>query len=217
MHEHRRSAPAAARNREPILEVLGRFVREGDHVLEIASGTGEHAIYLAQRLPVASWQPTDPDDDSRASIDAWTAHLAADRVRPALALDVTRRPWPVDRADVVVCINMIHIAPWAACLGLLDGGASVLRNGAAAGGILYLYGPYRRGGAHTAPSNAAFDESLRARDPAWGIRDLETVVQEAAARGFTLEDVVDMPANNLSVVLRHGKHGGGPAQRQPPT
>ena len=219
-HHNRRSAPATARNREPILEVLSRFVREGDHVLEIASGTGEHATYLAQRLPVASWQPTDPDDDSRASIDAWTAHLTADRVRPAIALDVTRSdaPWPVDRADVVVCINMIHIAPWAACLGLLEGAATVLRAAPprSSGGILYLYGPYRRGGGHTAPSNAAFDESLRARDPAWGIRDLETVVQEAAARGFTLEDVVEMPANNLSVVLRHGKHGGGPVLRQPP-
>jgi SAM-dependent methyltransferase len=216
MDHHRLSAPATARNREPILDVLRRFVREGDHVLEIASGTGEHATYLAQRLPVASWQPTEPDDDSRASIDAWTAHLAADRVRPAIALDVTRSDahWPADRADIVVCINMIHIAPWAACLGLLDGAATVL--GAGGGGVLYLYGPYRRGGAHTAPSNAAFDESLRARDAAWGIRDLETVVQEAGARGFTLEDVVEMPANNLSVVLRHGKHGGGPVLRQPP-
>lgn len=109
---------------------------------------------------------------------------------------------------------MIHIAPWAACLGLLDCAASVLS--AAGGGILYLYGPYRRAGAHTAPSNAAFDESLRARDPAWGIRDLETVVEEAVARGFTLEDVVEMPANNLSVVLRHGSTAGRPVLRQPP-
>lgn len=202
MDQPRRSAPAAARNREPILEVLRRFVREGDHVLEIASGSGEHATFLAQHLPVASWQPTDPDEASRASIDAWTAHLAADGVRPALALDVTQERWPVERADFVVCINMIHIAPWEACLGLLDGAARVL--GAAGGGLLYLYGPYRRGGVHTAPSNAAFDESLRARNPAWGVRDLESVVDEAAARGFTLEGVVEMPANNLSVVLRHG-------------
>ena len=201
-------APAAARNREPIFDVLTRFVREGDHVLEIASGSGEHAIYLAQRLPVASWQPTDPDETSRASIDAWTAHAGADRVRPAIALDVTRQPWPVDRADVVLCINMIHIAPWEACLGLLDGAANILGASSRSrpgSGILALYGPYRRGGAHTAPSNAAFDESLRSRNPAWGVRDLETVVEEAAARGFTLEDVVEMPANNLTVILRHAQ------------
>jgi hypothetical protein len=205
MDAARRNAPAAVRNREPILEVLRRYVREGAHVLEIASGSGEHAAFLAQALPIASWQPTDPDEASRASIDAWTAHLAADRVRPALALDVTEglAQWPVARVDVVVCINMIHIAPWEACLGLLDGAAKVLA--ASGGGLVYLYGPYRRGGAHTAPSNDAFDESLRSRNPAWGVRDLESVTDEAAARGFTLEAVVEMPANNLSVVLRLGK------------
>ena len=215
MDPNRRSAPAAARNREPILDVLTRFVREGDHVLEIASGTGEHATFLAQRLPVASWQPTDPDETARASIDAWTAELGAGRVRPAIALDVTTQPWPIDRADVVVCINMIHIAPWGACLGLLDGAARVLGAGDGSG-ILYLYGPYRRGGAHTAPSNAAFDESLRSRNPAWGVRDLDAVVEEAASRGLVLEEVVQMPANNLSVVLRHAKRGGGAGLRQPP-
>jgi hypothetical protein len=205
MDAARRNAPAAVRNREPILEVLRRYVREGAHVLEIASGSGEHAAFLAQALPIASWQPTDPDEASRASIDAWTAHLAADRVRPALALDVTEglAQWPVARVDVVVCINMIHIAPWEACLGLLDGAAKVLA--ASGGGLVYQYGPYRRGGAHTAPSNDAFDESLRSRNPAWGVRDLESVTDEAAARGFTLEAVVEMPANNLSVVLRLGK------------
>ena len=205
--DRRLFAPATARNRDAVRDVLARFVRDGDHVLEIASGTGEHATFLAQQLPVASWQPTDPDPDARASIDAWTAHLSADRVRPALVLDVTRDPWPVAHADLVVCINMIHIAPWAACLALLDGAANALRADArrATGGLLYLYGPYRRGGTHTAPSNAAFDASLRARDPAWGLRDLETVIEAAAARGFTLEDVVGMPANNLSVVLGHGR------------
>jgi hypothetical protein len=172
MPDPRLFAPATARNRDAIRDVLGRFVRDGDHVLEIASGTGEHATYLAQRLPIASWQPTDGDRASCASIDAWTHHLAADRVRPAITL---------------------------------DGAASALRAASipgATGGLLYLYGPYRRAGAHTAPSNAAFDASLRARDPAWGVRDLDTVVAEGAARGFTLEDVVEMPANNLSVVLR---------------
>ncbi len=200
MNDLRLFAPATSRNREPIRDVLARLVRDGDDVLEIASGTGEHATYLARQLPVASWQPTDLDDASRASIDAWTAHLRADNVRPAVALDVTEQPWPVAHANLVVCINMIHIAPWVACLGLLDGAAHALSGG----GLLYLYGPYRRGRAHTAPSNAAFDESLRARDPAWGIRDLEIVVDEAVTRGFTLEDVVEMPANNLSIVLRQG-------------
>jgi cyclopropane fatty-acyl-phospholipid synthase-like methyltransferase len=200
----RRFAPATTRNRDPILAVLARYVRDGAHVLEISSGTGEHAVYFAEHLPVASWQPTDPSPEARASIDAWAAHAAAraaahaPRVRPALALDVTQHPWPITHADVVVNINMIHIAPWTACLALLDGAARVLPTG----GILYLYGPYRRGGTLAPPSNAAFDESLRARDPAWGIRDLETVTEEAKHRGFALEDVVEMPANNLSVVLR---------------
>jgi SAM-dependent methyltransferase len=196
----RRFAPATGRNRDAILEVLSRFVPPHARVLEIASGTGEHATFLAERLAVDSWQPTDPDAESRASIDAWVAHAgeAARAVRPALELDVTKQPWPVADVDVVVCINMIHIAPWRACLGLLDGAAAALGEG----GILYLYGPYRRGGAHTAPSNAAFDRSLRSRDPAWGVRDLEAVTEEAFARGFRLEDTVEMPANNLSVVLR---------------
>lgn len=194
----RRFAPASARNREPILAVLARFVREGARVVEIASGSGEHATFLAERLPVESWQPTDPDAPSRASIDAWTAHLHARHVKPALDLDVTRRPWPVPRADVVVCINMIHIAPWSAAEGLIRGASEVLEPA----GILYVYGPFRRGGVHTAPSNAAFDESLRSRDPSWGVRDLEAVTEEATKRGFDLEDVVEMPANNLSVVLR---------------
>jgi SAM-dependent methyltransferase len=199
--DRRRFAPATSRNRDAILEVLTGLVPAGAHVLEIASGTGEHATFLAERLPVASWQPTDPDPESRASIDTWTTHLGAALVLPALALDVTR-PWPTrpttSAADVIVCINMIHIAPWSACLALLDGAATSLTPT----GALYLYGPYRRAGAHTAPSNAAFDASLRARDPAWGIRDLETVTAEAAARSLHLESVVEMPANNLSVIFR---------------
>jgi len=200
----RRFAPATTRNRDVILAVLERVVPDQADVLEIASGTGEHATFLAEQLPVASWQPSDPDEESRASIDAWTARCGATHVRPAIEIDVTRRPWPLTpagaRVHAVVCINMIHIAPWSACLGLLDGASEVLTEG----GVLYLYGPFRRGGAHTAPSNAAFDAGLRARDPSWGVRDLETVMEEAAARGFTLQSVVEMPANNLSVVLRRG-------------
>ncbi|MBX3225367.1 MAG: DUF938 domain-containing protein [Labilithrix sp.] len=194
----RRFAPATARNREAILAVLERVVPAGANVLEIASGTGEHAVFLAPRLGVTSWQPSDPDPESRRSIDAWRAEADAERVLPAIELDVTA-PWPALAAtpDVVVCVNMIHISPWASCLALLAGAARALERG----GHLYLYGPYRRGGRHTAPSNEAFDASLRSRDPAWGVRDLEEVTAAAAARGFAPPEVVEMPANNLSVVL----------------
>lgn len=193
----RRFAPATERNREPILEVLRRFLRPEARVLEIAAGSGEHACFFAARLPVAEWQPTDPDADSRASIDAWRSHARLDHVRPALALDVTVEPWPVARADAVVCINMIHISPWAATLGLMRGAARVLEPG----GVLFLYGPYRRFGAHTAPSNETFDASLRARDPSWGVRDLEAVTRAAEDAGLTIEEVAAMPANNFAVVF----------------
>jgi hypothetical protein len=199
MEDPRRFAPATARNREPILEVLRRFVLPGANVLEIASGSGEHAIYLAPRLEVASWQPTDLDPTARASIEAWRTHSEATRVWPAIELDVTRRPLPALHVapDVLVCINMIHISPWSACEGLLDGAAELLRPD----GVLYLYGPYHRDGRPTAPSNEAFDASLRARNPEWGVRDLEAVANAAAQRGLRLVDVVEMPANNLSVIL----------------
>lgn len=201
----RRSAPATGRNREPILDVLRRVVPGGARVLEIASGTGEHATFLAERLPVTAWQPTDPDEPSRASVDAWRAQLGTTKVLPARALDVHEDPWPDDAraADVVVCINMIHISPWSATGALFRGAAVALPPG----GVLYLYGPYRRGGAHTAPSNEAFDASLRARDPAWGVRDIEAVLDEAARRGLSphpVHAVTEMPANNLSVVLVRG-------------
>lgn len=194
----RRFAPATARNREPILAVLERTVPAGARVLEIAAGSGEHACFFAERLPVAEWQPTDPDPESLESIDAWRAHSGAARVAPALELDVTASVWPVSRADFVLCVNMIHISPWEATLGLLSGSARLLPTG----GVLFLYGPYRRFGAHTAPSNADFDASLRARDPRWGVRDLEAVAAEAERAGFVLDEVVAMPANNFSVVFR---------------
>lgn len=200
MKDLRRFAPATSRNREPILEVLRRFVAPGANVLEIASGTGEHAVFLAPRLEVESWQPTDPDAESRRSVDAWRAHAKAERVLPALDLDVTFQPWPPlpAPADLVTCVNMIHISPWSACEGLLEGASALL----APGKHLYLYGPYRRGGRHTAPSNEAFDASLKSRNPEWGVRDLEEVEKAAARRGFALVEVVEMPANNLSVVLK---------------
>lgn len=192
----RLDAPATGRNREPILEVLRRVLPPAGLVLEVASGTGQHAAFFAESLPDLVWQPTDRDPTHRTSIAAWTEGLP--NVRPPLDLDTTRRPWPVERAEAVVCINMIHIAPWEAGLGLLDGAAAVLPPG----GPLVLYGPYRRGGAHTAPSNAAFDADLRARNPAWGVRDLEAVESAAVAAGFTLQEVVAMPANNLTVLFR---------------
>lgn len=192
----RRHAEATERNREPILEVLTRHLRAGDRVLEIGAGSGQHAVWLAARLPVAWWLPTDPDPAARASIDAWRAFEGSSHVLPAVDLGVHHRPWPVEGADVVVAINLVHITPWSATEALLDGVAALGPR------LLYLYGPYRREGRHTAPSNEAFDAWLKERDPSWGVRDLEAVVAAAEARGMALVEVVPMPANNLSVVLR---------------
>ncbi|HEY8610881.1 MAG TPA: DUF938 domain-containing protein, partial [Roseomonas sp.] len=172
LDDARRYAPAAARNRDPILAALREVLPGQGLVLELASGSGEHAIHFAAALPHLTFQPSDPDPASRASIDAWAAGLG--NVRPALALDAAE-DWPIAGVDAVLCINMIHIAPWAATLGLLRGAAARLASGAP----LLLYGPYRRSGRHTAPSNAAFDEDLRGRNPAWGVRDLEVVAAAA--------------------------------------
>ncbi|MEO3473584.1 DUF938 domain-containing protein [Roseomonas sp. CAU 1739] len=194
----RRFAPAAARNRDAILDALRRHLPATGLVLEIGSGSGEHAIHFAAAMPNLTFQPSDPDPDARASIDAWTAESGLANIRPALALDAAAPAWPLATADAVVCINMIHIAPWAATEGLMRGAAAILPPGAP----LILYGPYRQGGAHTAPSNAAFDADLRARDPAWGVRDLEAVAALAGSRGFGPPTVTAMPANNLTVVFR---------------
>lgn len=192
-------SPAAARNKAPILEVLRRVLPETGLVLEIASGGGEHAAFLATQLPALSWQPSDPDPGARASIAAWAEHLGnPENLRPPLALDAAGGDWPIAAADAVVCINMIHISPWASCRGLMRGAARVLPHG----GILYLYGPYRVGGRHTAPSNDAFDRGLRSQDPSWGVRDLEAVIAEAERNGLAFVETVAMPANNLSVVFR---------------
>ena len=193
----KRQAPAAARNRQPILDVLQpRLPREG-LVLEIASGTGEHIVHYAAARPELTFQPSDPDADARASIDDWVRTLGLDNVRPAQEIDVTRAIWPVERADAVLCCNMIHIAPWEAAVGLIAGAARLLPPA----GLLFLYGPYRRGGRHTAPSNEAFDADLKRRNPAWGVRDLETVIEQAGAQGFSAPDIIDMPANNLSLLF----------------
>jgi hypothetical protein len=190
-------APATARNREAILDVLRRYLPQRGLALEVASGSGEHAVFLAQAFPALQFQPSDPDPQARASIDAWTAAQGLANVRPAIALDATAETWPITSADAVLCINMIHIAPWAAAVGLVHGAAGVLGSG----GVLYLYGPFRRGGSHTAPSNAAFDQSLRAREPEWGVRDLEAIAELAAARGFGPPAIEAMPANNLSLIF----------------
>lgn len=190
----RRSAPAVARNRDALLAVLRDVLPAEGLVLEVASGTGEHAVHFTAALPGLEWQPSDPSPEARASIDAWAADEP--RILPALALDASDWPWRIGGADAVLCVNMIHIAPWAACLGLLRGAAAILPEGAP----LILYGPYLRAGVETAPSNLEFDASLRGRNPEWGLRHLDAVVEAAA--GFTLARVVEMPANNLTVVFR---------------
>ncbi|MCA0301775.1 MAG: class I SAM-dependent methyltransferase [Proteobacteria bacterium] len=194
----KREAPAAARNRQPILEVLRTRLPDRGLVLEVASGTGEHAVHFAAALPGLVFQPSDPDAAARASIDAWGTDSGLPNLRPALALDASAAGWPIAAADAVLCCNMIHISPWASTVGLVGGAARVLPSG----GLLYLYGPYRRGGRHTAPSNEAFDADLRRRNPAWGVRDLEAVAALATEAGFDPPEVVEMPANNLSVVFR---------------
>ncbi|GGF33603.1 SAM-dependent methyltransferase [Aliidongia dinghuensis] len=194
----RRFAPATERNRGPILALLTRVLPPAALVLEVASGTGEHAVFFGRHLPDRTWQPSDIDAAARASIVAWTAEAGLTNVLAPVALDTAQPNWPVDRADAVIAINMIHIAPWAAAVGLLGGAARVLT----AGAPLVLYGPYKRGGRHTAPSNEAFDQNLRRQDPAWGVRDLEAVVEVADGAGLALDEIVEMPANNLSLVFR---------------
>ncbi len=194
----RRHAPAAARNRQPILDVLQPELPAEGLVLEIASGSGEHTAHFADALPHLVFQPSDPDAAARASIDDWTRTLGLTNIRPALALDASATDWPVDTVEAIVCINMVHISPWAATVGLVKGAAQRLP----AQGLLYLYGPYHRGGRPTAPSNAAFDRDLRRRDSSWGIRHLEEVCALAEAEGFEAPHVVEMPANNLSLLFR---------------
>ncbi|MFN7950133.1 MAG: DUF938 domain-containing protein [bacterium] len=191
-------APATARNRDPILDVLRRVLPTEGLVLEIASGTGEHAVHFARHLLGIVWQPSDPDAESRASIAAWRESEALPNLRAPRELDVRAKTWPIDAADAIVCINMVHISPWTATLALLAGAARVLPSGAP----LVLYGPYHVGGNPTAPSNAAFDESLRARNPEWGVRHLEDVERAANAAGFALAETIPMPANNFTLVFR---------------
>ena len=195
----RRVALATARNREPITKVLREHLPSEGLVLEVASGTGEHIVHFASALSAEiSFQPSDPDAGARASIDAWVASTGVRNVLPAIALDALADAWPIQRADAVICINMIHIAPWEATVGLVGGAARALP----AGGLLYLYGPYRRDGRHTAPSNEAFDRGLRMQKPTWGVRDLEQVAALATEHSFAQPLIEEMPANNLSLIFR---------------
>ena len=194
----RRYAPSAARNRDPIQRVLSRHLPARGLVLEVASGSGEHIVHFAQSGgPGLEFQPSDPDPAARASIDDWVKATGLSTVRPALSLDAVSDTWPIERADMVIAINMVHISPWAATVGLVSGAARVLPPD----GKLFLYGPYRRGGQHTAPSNEAFDLDLRARNPAWGVRDLEAVAELAETHGFGPPQVEPMPANNFVLVF----------------
>lgn len=198
MSDPRRSAPHVARNAGPIAEVLAGVLPERGLVLEIASGSGEHALHFAEVFSNLLWQPSDPEPAALRSIEAWRAEAGLANLLPAVTLDARARDWPVAAADAILCINMVHISPWAATEGLMRGAGRLL----AAGAPLYLYGAYRQAGVETAPSNEAFDANLKARNPDWGVRNLEDVVAEAARNGFALEAVTAMPANNLSVVFR---------------
>lgn len=189
---------SSERNKDPILDVLRDTLPDAGLVLEIASGTGQHAVHFAAALSAITWQPSDIDPELRASVAAWRNEAGLANLLEPIHLDVTADPWPVSEAAAIVNANMIHIAPWEACTGLLDGAGRILPEG----GILFMYGPYRIGGKHTAPSNEQFDHSLRARDPSWGIRNLDDVALEARRRGLHLIKTVQMPANNLSVIYR---------------
>ena len=192
------TSPAAARNREPILEVLRGRLASGGRVLEVASGSGEHAVWFAQGLPGVVWRPSDQEPAAVASIRARREAADLPNLEEPLVLNAADAgSWPAGPIDAVVCLNMIHIAPWAAAEGLMAGCGRLLEPG----GMLCLYGPFREGGVHTAPSNAAFDENLKARDPAWGVRDLEAVADLAASRGLDLAERIAMPANNLSLIF----------------
>jgi hypothetical protein len=198
MTDPRRSAPHVARNAEPIAEVLRTILPETGLVLEVASGSGEHALHFARAFPHLLWQPTDADPVALRSVEAWRTAVGLPNLLAPVPLDAAAETWPLQEADAVLCINMVHISPWTATIGLLRGGERLLKPGAP----LYLYGAYRQRGVETAPSNEAFDRSLRARNPEWGVRRLEEVVAEADRHGLALDKVVPMPANNLSVVFR---------------
>jgi SAM-dependent methyltransferase len=193
------SSPAAVRNRDAILAVLEPVLPDRGLVLEIAAGSGEHAVHFAGACPGLVWQPADLDDDALASIAAWRDFAGLANLRPPLQLNAADpESWPIRQADVIVAINMIHIAPWSAAQGLMAGAHRLLPNG----GVLFLYGPYFETGVIAAPSNLAFDLSLKSRNSAWGLRHLDTVDALAAQNGLVLSGRIAMPANNLALVFR---------------
>ncbi len=196
--EAKRFAPATLRNRDAIAEVLTRILPAQGTVLEIASGTGEHLVSFAARFPYLDWRPSDYDEAGLASIAAWSAEAALPNILPPVQIDAAAPDWPIAHADSILCVNMVHISPWPATLGLLSGAVRVLPPG----GALFLYGPYRRAGLPTATSNEDFDASLKARNPDWGLRQVEDVVERAKAAGLRFDQLVEMPANNLSLVFR---------------
>ena len=194
----RRSAPAALRNREPIAHVLGEWLPKSGLVLEVASGSGEHAVFFAERFPQLEWQPSDIHPDALSSIAGWRAEAGLPNVRVPVKLDASSSDWPIDQVDALLSINMVHISPWKSALGLLDGGRSVLSPGAP----LIMYGPWLKVDIPTAASNLDFDADLKRRDPEWGLRRVEDFSTEAERRGLQLEATRLMPANNLMLLLR---------------
>ena len=194
----RRSAPAALRNRDPIAEVLAEWLPSSGLVLEIASGTGEHAVFFAERFPALEWRPSDIHPDALSSIVAWREEAGLPNLGSPLVLDASSADWPIDRADAVLSINMVHISPWSSALGLIAGAARLLQPAAP----LILYGPWLKDDIETEPSNLAFDADLKRRNPAWGLRRVEDFAAAAAPQGFALESVRRMPANNLMLLLR---------------
>jgi len=196
----KRHAPATLRNRDAIAAVLGDWLPASGTVLEVASGSGEHAVHFAAAFPKLDWQPSDPDPAALASIAAWSAEAGLPNIAAPLHLDASAPDWPLGHADALLCINMVHISPWAATLGLFAGAARLLGPGAP----LILYGPYLEADVATADSNLAFDESLRSRNPAWGLREVDAVVDAAAPHGFRFAERHKMPANNLMLLFRKG-------------
>ena len=194
----RRSAPAALRNREPIAQVLAEWLPASGLVLEIASGSGEHAVFFAERFPELEWQPSDMHPDALGSITAWCEAAGLANLRSPLVVDASSADWPIDTADALLSINMVHISPWASALGLLDGAARILPSGAP----LILYGPWLKDDIATAPSNLAFDADLKRRDPAWGLRRVEDFAEAAGEHEFRLIETRQMPANNLMLLFR---------------
>ena len=198
MTDERLLSASASRNRGPILNVLRAVLPRQGAVLEIASGSGEHIVHFAAHLPNLTFTPSDPNARARASIAAWIAETRVENVGVPLALDAARTPWPIKHADAVICINMVHISPWAATKGLFSAASAIL----SADAPLYIYGPFKRDFLHTAPTNAQFDAVLRAQNPQWGLRDIETLVDLGRGAGFGEPRIIEMPANNLSLIFR---------------